>query len=80
MAAVARLTYRDADTEGLTGLTYNFAVEILSRYWIHGKSLNQALARVATNKVEEADYKARLQRLERRVLNLSQEKIVELPA
>ena len=80
MANVAKSTYHDADTEGLTGLMYNFAAEILFRYWVYGKKLDQALKWAATHRVEWIDYKARLQQLERRVLNLPQENGVEVPA
>ena len=79
MAAVAKATYRDADTEGLTGLMYNFAAEILCRYWVYGKALDQALAWATANRIENIDYKTELQRLETRVLKVPQKKAVEVP-
>jgi hypothetical protein len=58
MTIVAKATYHKSDTEGLTGLTYNLVVEILCRYWVYRKALNQALALTVMNKVEDINYKA----------------------
>jgi hypothetical protein len=79
MVAVAKATYRKADTEGLTGIMYSLVVEILCRYWIYGKALNQALAWTTMNKVEDIDYKARLQRMEIKSFTLHDRELWNYP-
>ena len=71
MVSVARSAYHDADTEGLTGLMYNFAAEILFRYWVYGKTLGQALKWATIDNVK-------LQQPERQVLEVPQEKGMEV--
>jgi len=80
MARIARSTYHDADTEGLTGLMHNLVLETLFRYWMYGKALNQALQWGAVHRVEPVDYRVRLQQLERRVLKLPKDESVRVPA
>ncbi len=41
VADIAEATSHEADTEGITGNMYNWAVKILAGVWIHGEDLRQ---------------------------------------
>lgn len=41
VAAVAKGTSDDADTEGITGFMYSMAVGLLARCWVHGEALRR---------------------------------------